>query len=59
MTPYDVDMAAGRRTILLVEDEPAIAEPLAEALTREGFDLRGRRHRRRAPSSAPDVCAPT
>jgi two-component system, OmpR family, response regulator RegX3 len=39
MTPYDVDMAAGRRTILLVEDEPAIAEPLAETLTREGFLL--------------------
>ena len=39
MTPYDVDMAAGRRTILLVEDEPAIAEPLAESLTREGFAL--------------------
>jgi two-component system, OmpR family, response regulator RegX3 len=39
MTSYDVDMASGRRTILLVEDEPAIAEPLAESLTREGFDL--------------------
>ena len=39
MTPYDVDMASGRRTILLVEDEPAIAEPLAETLTREGFHL--------------------
>jgi two-component system, OmpR family, response regulator RegX3 len=39
MTPYDVDMATGRRTILLVEDEPAIAEPLAETLTREGFHL--------------------
>src|SRR5919107_318976 len=39
MTSYDVDMAAGRRTILLVEDEPAIAEPLAETLTREGFHL--------------------
>jgi two-component system response regulator RegX3 len=39
MTPYDVDMAAGRRTILLVEDEPAIAEPLAETLSREGFEL--------------------
>ena len=32
-------MASGRRTILLVEDEPAIAEPLAETLTREGFHL--------------------
>jgi two-component system response regulator RegX3 len=39
MTNYDGDMATGRRTILLVEDEPAIAEPLAETLTREGFDL--------------------
>ena len=27
-----------RRTILLVEDEPSITEPLAEALGREGFD---------------------
>jgi two-component system response regulator RegX3 len=39
MTNYDVDMSSGRRTILLVEDEPAIAEPLAETLTREGFHL--------------------
>src|SRR3954453_23166472 len=39
MTNYDGDMASGRRTILLVEDEPAIAEPLAETLTREGFHL--------------------
>jgi DNA-binding response OmpR family regulator len=39
MTNYHVDMASGRRTILLVEDEPAIAEPLAETLTREGFHL--------------------
>jgi two-component system response regulator RegX3 len=39
VTNYDADMAAGRRTILLVEDEPAIAEPLAETLAREGFDL--------------------
>jgi CheY-like chemotaxis protein len=36
-TIYDVDMATGRRTILLVEDEPAIAEPLTESLAREGF----------------------
>src|SRR5215216_147949 len=28
----------GRRRILLVEDEPSITEPLAEALGREGFD---------------------
>ena len=38
MTPYDVPMD-GRRTILLVEDEPAIAEPLVESLEREGFAL--------------------
>jgi two-component system response regulator RegX3 len=31
-------MASGRRTILLVEDESSITEPLAEALGREGFD---------------------
>ncbi len=31
---------AGRRTILMVEDEPSITEPLAEALDREGFDTR-------------------
>src|SRR5919202_4042068 len=39
MTIYDVDMAAGRRTILLVEDEAAIAEPLVDSLEREGFAL--------------------
>ena len=27
-----------KRTVLLVEDEPSITEPLAEALGREGFD---------------------
>ena len=32
---------AGRRTILMVEDETSITEPLAEALDREGFDTRG------------------
>ena len=31
---------AGRRTILMVEDESSITEPLAEALDREGFDTR-------------------
>jgi two-component system response regulator RegX3 len=31
---------AGRRTILMVEDEPSITEPLAEALGREGFATR-------------------
>ena len=30
--------AAGRRTILMVEDEESITVPLAEALEREGFD---------------------
>ena len=40
METYDVHMSAGRRTILLVEDEPAITEPLAESLEREGFELR-------------------
>jgi two-component system, OmpR family, response regulator RegX3 len=39
MTDYDGGMAGGRRTILLVEDEAAIAEPLAESLGREGFDV--------------------
>jgi two-component system response regulator RegX3 len=29
-----------KRTILLVEDEPSITEPLAEALGREGFDTK-------------------
>jgi two-component system response regulator RegX3 len=29
---------AGRRTILMVEDEESITEPLSEALEREGFD---------------------
>src|ERR671922_2095536 len=31
-------MSAGRRTILMVEDEESITIPLAEALEREGFD---------------------
>jgi two-component system response regulator RegX3 len=31
-------MATSRRTILLVEDERSITEPLADALGREGFD---------------------
>jgi two-component system response regulator RegX3 len=37
--PYDQDMALGRRTILVVEDEPAIRDPLATALRREGFEV--------------------
>src|SRR5215211_4028799 len=31
-------MPAGRRTVLMVEDEESITVPLAEALDREGFD---------------------
>ncbi|PYF95918.1 DNA-binding response regulator, OmpR family, contains REC and winged-helix (wHTH) domain [Georgenia satyanarayanai] len=31
---------AGVTNVLLVEDDPAIAEPLARALTREGYDVR-------------------
>jgi two-component system, OmpR family, response regulator RegX3 len=31
-------MAHGRRTILMVEDEPSITAPLMEALEREGFE---------------------
>src|SRR3954462_13234517 len=53
MTSYDVDMASGRRTILLVEDEPAIAEPLAETLTREGFHLEVAGTAAAAPDAAP------
>jgi DNA-binding response OmpR family regulator len=30
-------VSVGRRTILLIEDEQAISEPLAAALLREGF----------------------
>ncbi len=33
-------MATGRPTVLMVEDESSITEPLAEALEREGFDTR-------------------
>jgi CheY-like chemotaxis protein len=29
-----------KRTVLLVEDEPSIAEPLAEAIGREGFETK-------------------
>ena len=32
-------MAAGRRKVLMVEDELSITEPLTEALAREGFDV--------------------
>jgi DNA-binding response OmpR family regulator len=34
-----VNLSSQRRTILLVEDERAITEPLAEALEREGFNV--------------------
>jgi two-component system, OmpR family, response regulator RegX3 len=40
MPPYDPDVAAGKRRILLVEDEASIVRPLADALGREGFDTR-------------------
>jgi DNA-binding response OmpR family regulator len=33
-----VSLVLGRRTVLLVEDEESIVEPLREALGREGFD---------------------
>ena len=33
-------MSRPKRTILLIEDEGAISEPLAAALGREGFDVR-------------------
>lgn len=32
-------MVLSRRRILLIEDEESIAEPLVEALEREGFDV--------------------
>jgi two-component system response regulator RegX3 len=35
--PYDQAVSATRRTVLLVEDEASIVQPLAEALEREGF----------------------
>ncbi len=31
-------MVGGRRTVLMVEDERSITDPLSEALEREGFD---------------------
>ena len=33
-------MSTRRPIVLMVEDEPSITEPLAEALDREGFDTR-------------------
>src|SRR5918911_1679470 len=38
--PFSPEPMAGRRTILMVEDESSITEPLAEALDREGFATR-------------------
>ena len=35
--PSMEDMAAGRRNVLIVEDEQSITAPLTEALEREGF----------------------
>ena len=40
LPPYPYRDMAGRRTILMVEDEESITVPLAEALDREGFDTR-------------------
>jgi two-component system, OmpR family, response regulator RegX3 len=52
-------MRPGRRTILLVEDEESIIEPLTAALAREGFDARPARSAAEAlelaPSVAPDL----
>jgi two-component system, OmpR family, response regulator RegX3 len=52
-------MRPGRRTILLVEDEESIIEPLTAALAREGFDARPARSAAEAldlaPSLAPDL----
>ena len=49
----------GRRTILLVEDEESIIEPLAAALAREGFDAHPARTAAEAlelaPTLAPDL----
>jgi two-component system response regulator RegX3 len=52
-------MRPGRRTILLIEDEESIIEPLAAALAREGFDAHPARSAAEAlelaPSLAPDL----
>jgi two-component system response regulator RegX3 len=52
-------MRLGRRTILLVEDEESIVEPLAAALAREGFDAHPVRTAAEAlelvPTLAPDL----
>ena len=45
-------MATGRRTVLMVEDESSITEPLSEALQREGFDTEIARTAREAIESA-------
>ena len=41
-----------KRTILLIEDEEAISEPLAAALGREGFDRWSPRRSLKASSSS-------
>jgi two-component system response regulator RegX3 len=46
-------MRLGRRTILLVEDEESITEPLAAALAREGFDAHPARTAAEALELAP------
>jgi two-component system, OmpR family, response regulator RegX3 len=48
-------MAHGRRTILMVEDEPSITTPLTEALEREGFESAVARTAEEGISLAGDV----
>jgi len=48
-------MAHGRRTILMVEDEPSITTPLSEALEREGFESTVARTAEEGISLAGDV----
>ena len=55
---------AGRRTILMVEDEESITVPLAEALDREGFDTQvagtvAEALERRRASRCPTSCSST
>lgn len=38
VSAYDQVAVGGKRKILLVEDEPSIVQPLADALSREGFE---------------------
>jgi two-component system, OmpR family, response regulator RegX3 len=48
-------MRLGRRTILLVEDEESITEPLTAALAREGFDAHPARSAAEALELAPQL----